>query len=120
MSEVRGEMAHMLTDQEKALRERLSGEDWMIVKAGFQRSYAAGCSDERALRSRVEALIGGPTPPIFLSDRPNKIIRVQHRDDRFAATVTESMVRVSDIVAALDAVSPPAQPTQPTQPETTP
>lgn len=31
-----------LTDQEKALRERLSGEDWMIVKAGFRRSFDLG------------------------------------------------------------------------------
>lgn len=68
--------------------------------AGARVAAAPGTSDH-GLRARIEALIGGPTPPVFLSDRPNKIVRVQHRDDRLCATVTESMVRVSDIVAAL-------------------
>lgn len=64
--------------------------------------------EARAQVAAVRALWGGGEhPPVFLSDRPNKILRVTMRRDDLCAEVTESVLRVDDVRAALTA--PPGE-----------
>jgi hypothetical protein len=49
--------------------------------------------------ARVEALYGGEPPPVWIAD--TKVVRVTRRDRRLGCDITESMVRVDDVRAAL-------------------
>lgn len=72
------------------------------VIAAYLAPATAELDEARAVGERVRALWGGgDRPPVFLSDRPNKIVRVSARCSDLGATVTESFLRVSDVLAAL-------------------
>ena len=94
------------------MAEAIIASDWFAARIEQARA------GETALRERAEAAEaavarvralwgGGDHPPVFLSDRPNKIVRASARRDDLCATVTESFLRLDDVRAALDAAGDP-------------